>query len=93
MQEIRFELYPESNASYQIFTSRDGRKFDLLQDNSRAPMNGWQEFRFRAQPVKAVKMVCTKGAHDTFSLLHFEAYCYLSDGAGAFGQRGGRGRK
>ncbi len=78
LQQIRF-LIPEGDLdSYQIYISRDGRKFDLLQDYSRERMQGWQEFRFAARPVKAIKMASAAGFGGNFHVERLEAYCYAT---------------
>ncbi len=50
LQQIRFQIQNGTNAAYQVLVSRDGRKYDLLQDHSREKLAGWQEFRFPRVP-------------------------------------------
>ena len=75
LQQIRFKLQDKTTAAYQVFVSRDGSKFELLQDCSNQRMAGWQNLPFAARPVKSIKLTCN-GPDANFCIDAFEAYCY-----------------
>ena len=91
LQHIRFQLQVNCKASYQMFVSRDGRKFELLQDRSTGIQINWQEFQFAARPVKAIKLVTAMPAGQNFCIDCFEAYCYPIGAAGSQQPRTRRG--
>jgi hypothetical protein len=90
LQQIRFLLQTNCTAKYQILVSRDGQRFDLLQDRSRAPQTDWQEFQFSARPVKAVKLAAVGPAKENFCIDQFEAYCFP---IGSAAPRSGRAQR
>ena len=75
LRQIRFKLQVNRSAAYKLFTSRDGRKFDLLQDYSDRQMENWQEFHFPPRPVQFIKITST-GPNADLCIDCFEAYCY-----------------
>jgi hypothetical protein len=92
LQQIRFQIQNGTNAAYQVLVSRDGRKYDLLQDHSREKLAGWQEFRFPARPVRCI-MLSSKGPNDSFCVERFEAYCFPMAVEGIANPRAGRAGK
>jgi hypothetical protein len=90
LQQIRFKLQDKTSAAYQVFVSRDGVRFELLQDCSNQRLSGWQNLPFNARPVKCIKLTCN-GPETTFCIDSFEAYCYVTSADGMPpGRRGGR---
>ena len=75
LQQIRFKLQDKTTAAYCVFVSRDGSKYELLQDCGNQRMEGWQNLPFTARPVKCIKLTCN-GPRTTFCIDSFEAYCY-----------------
>ncbi len=67
LQQIRFKLQDKTTAAYCVFVSRDGSKYELLQDCSNQRMEGWQNLPFAARPVKCVKLTCN-GPGTTFCI-------------------------
>ncbi len=90
LQQIRFKLQDRTMAAYRVFVSRDGSKFELLQDSSNQRMAGWQNLPFAARPVKCIKLTCN-GPDANFCVDAFEAYCYPVGADGSpLPRRGGR---
>jgi len=90
LQQVRFLIYGNLSASYAVLVSRDGRKFDVLEDHRAEEMKGWQDLRFPPRPVKTLKLVCPKATNDLLEIAKFEAYCFLLPTADR-GSRSARG--
>jgi hypothetical protein len=90
LQQIRFKLQDKTTAAYQVFVSRDGSKFELLQDCRNQRMAGWQNLPFAARPVKSIKLTC-HGPDANFCIDSLEAYCYPTSADGSQQPRTRRG--
>ncbi len=91
LQQIRFLIQAKTTAMYQILLSRDGQRFELLEDRSHQKQSDWQEFQFPPRPVKVIKLAAVGPPGENFCVDQFEAYCYPISGNGALDPRSGRG--
>ena len=83
LREIRMRLADGDKRfyAYAIATSVDGKNFALLEDRSAGGCRSWQQIKFSARPVLAVKIKgigATSG--DMFPVIEFEAYCVSPEG-------------
>jgi hypothetical protein len=76
LRQIRVRVAGDMSASWALFVSRDGRKFDLMEDHRQENLKEWQDYRFSARPVKAVKLAFTRSSGSWVEIAKFEAYCY-----------------
>jgi hypothetical protein len=78
LSNIRFLLWDGNRRSYRykVEVSPDGKTWQELVDKSRGQWRSWQELKFTARPVKAIKVT---GLHNTdnrgFHIVELEAYC------------------